>query len=153
MFLLTENKLYEILERLTACCGTSGYEMEAADISADFLSAYMNTYEDNMGNVVGTLNENAKIRVLLDAHLDRIGLVIRGIDKDGFLLVEKVGGLDERVLTGAEVTVYGKETLTGVICSTPPHLLSELDEKKGVDVSKIAIDIGFTKEEAEKAEY
>lgn len=147
---MTEKKLYEILEKLTLCSGTSGYEREAADVSADILSAYMKTHEDTMGSVVGTLNEKGKIKVFLDAHLDRIGLVIRGIDEKGFLLVEKVGGLDERVLTGAEVTVYGKDVLSGVICSTPPHLLSEEDEKKGVDVSKIAIDIGFSKSEAEK---
>ena len=146
---MTENKLYEILEKLTSCGGTSGYEKEAAEISENILSEYMNTRTDNMGNVIGALNEEGKIKVLLDAHLDRIGLVIRGIDEKGFLLVEKVGGLDERVLTGAEVTVYGNKTLTGVICSTPPHLLSAEDEKKGVDVSKIAIDAGFTKKEAE----
>lgn len=150
VFLLTENKIYEALEKLTACGGTSGYEKDAATVSENILSEYMNTCTDNMGNVIGALNEEGKIKVLLDAHLDRIGLVVKGIDEKGFLLVEKVGGLDERVLTGAEVTVYGKKALTGVICSTPPHLLSVEDEKKGVDVSKIAIDIGFARKEAEE---
>lgn len=146
---MTENKLYEILEVLTDCFGTSGYEAEAAVASQNILSEYMNTHTDNMGNVIGVLNEEGKIKVLLDAHLDRIGFVIRGIDEKGFLLVDKVGGLDERVLTGAEVIVCGKEKITGVVCSTPPHLLSEEDEKKGVDISRLAIDIGYTKEEAE----
>lgn len=144
------NEICALCEKLTACAGTSGDEKEAADTAVELLSKYMNTHKDNMGNVVGTLNENGKVKVLFDAHLDRIGLVIRGIDEKGFLLIDKVGGIDERVLTGAEVTVFGKETLSGVICSTPPHLLSDADKEKGVEVSKLAVDIGYSKEQAQK---
>ena len=65
-------------------------------------------------------------------------------------MVDRVGGPDERVLIGSEVTVHGKCPLFGVICSTPPHLLSAEDKKSGVDIKKIAVDIGLNKKEAEK---
>lgn len=139
-----------LCKKLTDCVGTSGLEKDAAEVSSTVLSKFMNTHIDTMGNVVASLNESGKIKVLLDAHLDRIGLVVRGIDSKGFLLIDKVGGIDERVLTGTEVTVYSKEVLNGVICSTPPHLLSDADKEKGVLVSALAVDIGFSKEEAEK---
>lgn len=138
-----------LLKKLTDLGATSGFEFEAAKNVCELFSKYMSVSVDALGNVVAKANENGKIKVLLDAHLDRIGLVIRGIDDGGFLLVDKVGGIDERVLTGAQVKVFGREELLGVICSTPPHLLTDADKEKGVEISKIAIDIGFDKKTAE----
>ena len=128
---MTENKLYEILEVLTDCFGTSGYEAEAAVASQNILSEYMNTHTDIMGNVIGVLNEEGKIKVLLDAHLDRIGFVIRGIDEKGFLLVDKVGGLDERVLPAMpktkKATVQGKRNFLKIIAERQARLQAQID--------------------------
>ncbi len=129
--------------------GTSGDEKEAALFAKAELEKYMNVKIDTLGNVVGT-SGNGKTHILLDAHIDQIGLVVRGIDEKGFVLVDRVGGPDERILIGSEVIVHGKEALFGVICSTPPHLLSADDKKSGVDIKKMAVDIGYDKEEAEK---
>ncbi len=129
--------------------GTSGDEREAADIAAELLSEYMETRRDVLGNVIGSFGEG-KTHILLDAHIDQIGLVVRGINNKGFILVDRVGGPDERVLTGAEVTVYGKEQLFGVICSKPPHLLSDEDKKAGVSVKNLFVDVGYTKEKLEE---
>ena len=110
--------------RLAALDGTSGDEIAAAkDVQALF-AAYMKTETDTLGNVRGTLGDG-EFRILLDAHIDRVGLVVRGIDEKGFLLIDKVGGVDPRVLVGSEVTVMGAKALPGVICSTPPHLLTK----------------------------
>ncbi len=129
--------------------GTSGDETEAAKFAAEKLSEFMDAKIDVLGNVTGTFG-NGKTHILLDAHIDQIGLVVRGINDKGFLLIDKVGGPDERVLTGAEVVVHGKKQLFGVICSTPPHLLTDEDKKSAVSVKKLAVDIGFSKQEAEK---
>ncbi len=129
--------------------GTSGDERAASAFALDELKKYMNAEIDTLGNVRGTTG-NRGTHILLDAHIDQIGLVVRGIDDKGFILVDKVGGPDERVLVGAEVLVHGKETLFGVICSTPPHLLKDDDKKAGVNVKKIAVDVGFSKKEVEE---
>lgn len=129
--------------------GTSGDETEACQAAKEILSEYMTVKSDMLGNVIGICG-NGKINILLDAHIDRVGLVVRGIDDGGFLLVDKVGGEDVRIMTGAKVTVFGKETMTGVVCSTPPHLLTKAQKEAGVDISKMAIDIGCSKEEAEQ---
>ncbi len=129
--------------------GTSGDELEASLYAKSELEKYMDTKIDTLGNVVGSYG-SGKVHILLDAHIDQIGLVVRGIDEKGFLLVDRVGGPDERILIGSEVTVHGKEALFGVICSTPPHLLSAEDKKSGVDIKKMAVDVGLTKLEAEK---
>ena len=134
---------------LAGKCGTSGDEKEAALFAKSELEKYMDAEIDVLGNVKGTFGKG-KTHILLDAHIDQIGLVVRGIDDKGFLLVDRVGGPDERILIGSEVTVHGKEELFGVICSTPPHLLTAEDKKAGVDIKKMAVDIGLSKEEAEQ---
>ncbi len=129
--------------------GTSGDEKEVAFFVKSELEKYMDAEIDVLGNVIGTYG-SGKTHILLDAHIDQIGLVVRGIDEKGFVLVDRVGGPDERILIGSEVYVHGKETLFGVICSTPPHLLSSDDKKAGVDIKKMAVDVGLFKDEAEK---
>ena len=132
---------------LAAEAGTSGDEKEAAVLAKSELEKYMTAEIDTLGNVIGTFG-TGKTHILLDAHIDQIGLVVRGIDDKGFILVDKVGGPDERILVGSEVTVHGRKELFGVICSTPPHLLTAEDKKAGVDVKRIAVDAGLGKDEA-----
>ena len=60
-----------------------------------------------MGNVIGFMGDkNAERQVMLDAHIDQIGMIVTQIDEDGFLHIAPCGGVDRRVLPGAPVTVY-----------------------------------------------
>lgn len=137
----------ELCFSLSAKNGTSGDEFNASSYAKELLSEYMNTEIDTLGNVVGTMGEGG-VHILLDAHIDEIGLVVRHIDDKGFLLVDKVGGPDLRVLTGAEVIVHGKEDLFGVISSVPPHLQKGDNKNDNIDLKTMAVDIGFSKEKA-----
>ena len=138
-----------LLEKLCAAKGVSGAENEAAAVAAELLGRYMPTNIDVLGSVIGTMG-SGETHILLDAHLDQIGLVVTSIDEDGFLKVTKCGGADIRVLAAAEVTVHGKEKLFGVITSTPPHLSSGDDAGKAKGFDDIAVDIGMSREEAVK---
>lgn len=129
--------------------GTSGDERDACAFAKELLSEYMDTDIDVLGNVVGTFGDG-KTHILLDAHIDQIGLVVRHIDDKGFLLVDKVGGPDLRVLTGAEVIVHGTEDIFGVISSVPPHLQKGDGKNEAIDLKTMAVDIGYCKEKAEK---
>ena len=139
----------ELCFNLSSKNGTSGDEGDACTYAKELLAKYMDTEIDVLGNVVGTIG-NGKTHILLDAHIDQIGLVVRHIDDKGFLLVDKVGGPDLRVLTGAEVTVHGKKDLFGVISSVPPHLQKGDSKSEGVNLKTMAIDIGYSKEKAEE---
>lgn len=138
----------ELCFKLAKIDGTSGDETKASNEIKEILSEYMSTEIDTLGNVIGKIGDG-KVNILLDAHIDRIGLIVREIDEKGFLLIDKVGGIDPRVLVGSEVVVCGKEQLTGVVCSTPPHLKSNKDDDS-IDLKLLAIDIGMNKEEASK---
>lgn len=139
----------ELCFSLCEKAGTSGDEKVAAEFARELLSKYMTAEIDTLGNVVGTMGDGST-HILLDAHIDSIGLVVRGIDEKGFLLVDRVGGMDERILTGAEVTVHGKEELFGVICSVPPHLQKGDSKKEKLSLKEMAVDIGYSKDAAEK---
>lgn len=141
--------LKELCFSLCEKAGTSGDERLASQYAKELLNKYMPAEIDISGSVVGT-TEGGKLHILLDAHIDSIGLVVRNIDEKGFLLVDRIGGMDERILTGAEVTVHGKEELFGVICSVPPHLQKGDSKKELLNLKEMAVDIGYSKDEAKK---
>lgn len=128
--------------------GSSGDEREVAEFARELLSEYMDAKIDRLGSVRGTMGDKGT-HILLDAHIDQIGMVVRNIDEKGFLLIDKVGGTDLRVLTGAEVIVHGKEELFGIICSVPPHLQKGDSSKENLDIKTMAVDIGYDKAAAE----
>lgn len=127
---------------------TPGDEAFISEKLLKYLREYMPASTDNLGNVIGTLGDG-DTHILLDAHMDQVGLLVRGIDDKGFILIDKAGSTDLRVLTGAEVIVHGEKDLFGVISSVPPHLQSG-DNKNELDIKTMAVDIGLNKDDTEK---
>lgn len=136
-----------VLKTLTAAAGVSGDEQEIADTAAELLRPFGEVSRDKIGNVICRVNGGGSRRVLLDSHIDQIGLVVLEITPEGFLRCAPCGGADKRVLAGAEVTVCGKEKLFGVVTSTPPHL--QKDGEAAALPETILVDIGFSAEQAE----
>ena len=139
---------FDLLKKLTDCDGTSGDETNAAAAAKAELEKYMPCQIDRMGSVVGFTGAAGE-PILLDAHLDQIGLIVTAIDETGFLKMTACGGADALVLAAAEVTVHGKENLPGIVVSTPPHLIGEDERKKARKITELSVDLGLTKEEAE----
>lgn len=140
--------MFDILCALCHSDGTSGDEGSAAVVACEMLGRYMPVSVDAVGNVIGDTGVKGS-KILLDAHLDRIGFAVTSIDDKGFVKVARVGGIDPIVLSSAEVVIHGKKDVYGVISSTPPHL-AKGEEKKAAKISDIAIDIGMTKAQAEE---
>ncbi len=144
------DELKGLIFRLCAAPGTPGDEGTAAKTAVKELSKYAKARIDRMGNVIAKMGKpGAKKHILLDAHLDQIGMIVTNIDKHGFIRVDRSGGIDRRVLPGSPVTIYGREVLTGIVCCMPPHL-SDGSEDKVVSVDKMSIDAGLSRAEAEK---
>ncbi|WP_101698480.1 M42 family metallopeptidase [Clostridium minihomine] len=143
-------QLQELLHRLCSAPGVSGAEQAAVKAAEQELKQYGTISYDPLGNLVCHMgNPEAQRRILLDAHIDQIGMIVTSIDEKGFLRIAPCGGVDRRALPGTPVTVYGKEQLRGVVCCLPPHLV-EGGEDKVLPVNQMAVDIGLSKEEAEK---
>lgn len=137
----------ELLKKLTSAVGVSGAEENINKVLCDLLKDYGEVSVDSMNNVYCTFGEG--YHFLLDAHLDEIGMIVKSISDDGFVKVDKCGGVDPRMLLGYEVSVWGKKELRGVISTLPPHLLKD-DKKKAPEMDEISIDIGLSKAEAEE---
>ena len=143
------NRLKSMIISLARANGTPGDENEVFEFIENFLPEGMNASRDRFGNLTAELDGKGKT-FLLEAHADRIGLVVTSIEEGGFLRVAKCGGADARVLAAQDVTVWGKKPVYGVITSTPPHLSKGDEASKAVDFDRILVDVGMSKENAEK---
>lgn len=132
--------------------GVSGQETDAVRYACGQLSAYGAVETTPLGSVICRVQAPAdgQAHLLLDAHIDEIGLIVTYIDPTGFLRVGACGGVDRRVLPAAKVTIHTAQgAVSGVVCSTPPHLSDGEETYKKVE--EIYIDIGLTGEEAKQA--
>lgn len=138
-----QNTLFELLD----ASGITGAEDPAADVAAKMLANYMPVRRDTLGSVIGEMDGEGD-GILLDAHLDRIGLIVTGITDEGFIKVSKCGGVDLRTLACHEVTILGKEPVYGVVVSTPPHLSK--GEGEVPEWKNVSIDVGMSGEKAKE---
>ena len=135
----------EILKELCIDKGVSGSENEMLDVIKELVGDFAEVSVDGMGDILVTMGDkNAKKHIMLDAHMDRIGLIVTYINENGFIKAEPVGGIDLRTLQSSAVKVLGKETILGVICTMPPHLSKNDDE---LSKDKIWIDTGLSADE------
>ncbi|MBQ4159297.1 MAG: M20/M25/M40 family metallo-hydrolase [Clostridia bacterium] len=144
-------KLKSELKKLSASVGVSGFEQELAKEIAALFAPYVDEVRiDALGSVIAhkRAEQPNAIKVMLDAHMDEIGLMVTEIDEKGFLKFTTVGGVDERILPSALVTVHGKQKLTGVIGVKPPHLQAPGEDKQSYTIKDLAIDIGLAPEAA-----
>ena len=138
-------ELKEILFELVSAPGITGAEDTAAAAAQRLLSRYMPTRRDTLGSVIGEA-EGEGSGILLDAHLDQIGLIVTAVTDDGFVKVQRCGGADLRTLTSQDVVICGKEDVFGVVVSTPPHLRKSEDSVPNWE--DVSIDVGMSAEQA-----
>ena len=95
---------------------------DASSLAFEALGKYCNVkHLDNL-SVIGEIKGKSDYTLLLDAHIDEVGFIVTHVSESGFLTVQKCGGIDLRHLPAKVVTVHGKEKITGVFASIPPHL-------------------------------
>lgn len=135
-----------MLKKLAEAFGPSGCESEVQNIIKDFMTDFCDEmYTDNMGNLIchkfGKKVDGKSI--MLSAHTDEVGFIITYITEDGYLKFSTVGGIDPKVLVSKKILV-GKNKISGVIGSVPPHHRKDSDNIK---ISDLYIDIGATSRE------
>ncbi len=142
--------LKELLKRLVEACAPSGYEENVRKILKEELRNHVDEVrEDRLGNLIcvkkGGKGEG---KIMVSAHMDEIGMLVKYIEKEGFIRFSYLGGFFDQTVLNQRVLVHTeKETIPGVIGSTPPHLLPEEKRKKPVEREQMFIDIGATSQE------
>ncbi|MCW4023208.1 MAG: M42 family metallopeptidase [archaeon] len=138
-------KLIEVLEKFCNADGVTGREERVRDLLEEYLKPYVDELkEDKLGNLIGFKKGKAGApTVMLAAHMDEVGLMVKNIKKKGFLQFTKVGGIDDRVLFAQKVVVHtDKGPLVGVIGAKPVHIQKEDERKKVIDADHLFIDVG-----------
>jgi endoglucanase len=138
---------YDLMARLSEADGVSSQEGEVASIlENEFKKRGLKTEVDNFGNVLA-YKSVGKNPLILGAHMDEIGLMVKHIDEKGFLRFIKIGGIDDRTLVNQQVVIRTqKGLLKGVIGMKPPHIMKEEERKCVVGHTSMFIDIGAENE-------
>ena len=142
----------KLLERLCTAQGISGDEGAVREMILEEITPYAESVTVTpLGNIIAEKKgaQRAKTRLLLNAHMDEVGMIVTGITKEGLLRFTPVGGIDRRILPGKSVMVAG--SISGVIGAKPIHLLEGDEREKAPSLDSLTIDIGaLSQEEAEK---
>ncbi len=140
------------LGKLCSIVTVSGCERQAfGQVKEDFGSLFDKVYTDRARNIILVkrsrhVTRNIKPKLLFDAHLDELGFVVSGHTDEGLLRLTAIGGIDSKILPGAEITVYGEKTMFGVVSTSSPGFKAE---NKGRRVPReYRCDIGYSKEKA-----
>ncbi len=132
-----------LLKELCFTFGVSGTEKPIRELIINKMQGF-EPITDDCGNVICMKNSKEKNAptLLIDAHIDSVGLCVSKVLDRGFLKICGVGGVDERILPASMVVVHGKEDVLGVISTKPPHLMDKKDEETPVKMENLFVDTG-----------
>ncbi|MDI6888244.1 MAG: M42 family metallopeptidase [Methanocellales archaeon] len=145
-------EMRNLLEKLSNAHGISGYEGDISALVRDELKSYVDEVRvDSLGNLIAA-KKGSRPSVMLAAHMDEIGLMVKCVEDSGFIRFAKVGGWFDQTLLNQRVILHAeKGPLIGVIGSKPPHRMEEEERKKVVKADDMFIDVGASsKKDAEK---
>jgi endoglucanase len=141
------------LQRLLESPSPSGYEGPIQEVVREFAGQFADDVStDWHGNVVAAVNPQGSPRIMLAGHCDQIGLMVKHIDKSGYLRVTPIGGWDIQMLIGQRLQVWTESgPIPGVIARKAIHLLTQEERQQVPEMKDLWIDIGASdrKEAAE----
>jgi len=138
--------LFELLETPSP----TGFEMPGQRVWANYLSKFADSVEcDSYGSTWATLKGKSDRIVMLEAHADEIGYMIKYVTKEGFLYMDRVGGSDAATGRGRRISILGdKGVVEGVVGNTAIHLRrDDLANEKAPKVHELWVDVGASSQE------
>ena len=134
----------KLLERLCNACAVSGEEGVVRKIVIEQVRPLADEVQiDSMGNVLVIRRGQVehRLKVMLAAHMDEVGMMIVQDDEDGYFRFETVGGIDVRQIVGKAVWI-GSERIPGVIGAKPVHLTTNEERNHTISLDSLRIDAG-----------
>ncbi|MCB9366796.1 MAG: M42 family metallopeptidase [Calditrichaeota bacterium] len=139
-----------LLEKLSNAFGPSNFEDDVREIISEVIRPWVKElHTDSLGNLIALRPGKNGKRLMLDAHTDEIGMMVRHIDARGFLRFATIGGWDDRMFPGHRVTLKSRRGhfYYGIVGMAPPHVLSPAQKEKGIAAEDYFIDIGVNSAE------
>lgn len=139
------------LKSLVESHAPSGHEAAAREIVRQAWTGLVDEFEqDGLGSLIGikraTDPTEPRRRIMLAAHMDEIGMMVRDV-VEGFVFVHRISGVDNRVMLSQPVMVHGKRMLPGLVATMPPHLLTAEMRLKYPGWDELIVDVGLPPEE------
>ena len=143
---------FDLLKTLCETPGISGREEPIRKVVVDALRPLVDSItSDAMGNVIGLKKGTGGPKVMIAAHMDEIGFIVKFIDDNGFIRLHPIGGWDPRTMVAQRVYVhgFGGETLLGTLmpAAKPIHLLNAEDLNKPPKIEEFFVDLALPREE------
>ena len=138
----------ELLKKLSEAFGPSGSEEEVREILEEELKKITDEVKtDSLGNLIAHIPGNGP-RLLIAAHMDEVGFIVRKIDPEGFLKFFTLGSITPELAYGQAVVIKDKEGNKhhGIIGSLPPHIVNNNKNVAG-DIEEMFIDLGLPPDE------
>ena len=139
----------ELLKKLTEAPGVPGYESQVRQLIREALPSGAAIEQDRIGSIIARLDGDAPApRVVVAAHMDEIGFMVRYITEEGFIKFIPLGGWWDQVVLAQRVIIKThKGDVVGIVGAKPPHLLAKDERNKLVEKREMYIDIGATSAE------
>ncbi len=137
----------DLLRELSDAFGVSGFEDEVREIIRARIAPFVDTVDvDALGNLVAVRKGKDDRVLMLDAHMDEVGFIVKWVDDKGYVRFAPLGGWDERIVGGHRVVLRTRDgrKRIGVIGSAPPHILSADERAKPIPMDKMFVDVGAT---------
>ena len=132
------------LKRLLDAPGPSGFETLAGRSwrsEAQTFAEKVTT--DIAGNCIAEVNAGGSPTILIDGHIDEIGVIVQYVDDDGFLYISPIGGWDAQVLVGQRIRfIAATGDVIGVVGRKPVHVMKNGDRDQAVKFADLWVDIG-----------
>src|SRR5687768_3835867 len=124
----------------------TGFELPGVRKWAEYIRQFADRVEnDAYGSAWATIDGRTarSRRIMLEAHADEIGFIIKHINKEGFLRLDRIGGSDTATARGRRLFLLGdKGPVAGVIGNTAIHLRKDVKEEKVPQVHELYVDVG-----------
>jgi endoglucanase len=135
---------FELLQQLLTTPSPSGFESAGQRLWCEYAREHADEVRtDAYGNAVAVLNPEGSPKIMLDGHIDEIGLIVKHIEDKGFIYFQRNGGVDPAMLRGKRVDIHTRKGIVrGVIGATAIHLGERDKEPKVPKMHEVFIDIG-----------
>jgi putative aminopeptidase len=141
-------RLSTLTQELMLIPGLSGYETRVRKrLAAEMKALGFATKTDRLGNLIATLEGDANApSVMLIAHMDQLGFVVRKIEVNGLIRLERLGGVPERALAAQEVLLCVGEgrDVPGIIANKSHHATTPEEKYKVLPYAELYVDAGFS---------
>jgi len=142
-------ELKDFLKLIAAEYGPGGYEQRVVELIKKHISEYTDSVEvDKSGSLIAFKKGNGKEKILLEAHVDEIGLVVSRVVNQDYVRIHMVGGVDFKVLPGQRLKIFGRngKIYRGVVGMLAPHLQKSSDRGRVIEYDELFVDVSMNAE-------